>query len=178
MNFTIFKPTKNILLVFSFFLLILVGAHIQSWGFCKDCGIDKPFLYDSISGIGFWVANVFLSLPIVLFLFAVPAEFGALLTVLYYYFLAAVWVFFLPYLVRFQLKKGLIIIGLFLSLVFIWDAGFFRTADDLVISSPDSPSAAVWLGLFILPFLVAIGVYGVIIIGGALWAYFNLVLRK
>lgn len=169
MNLAIFKPSSKIFLVFAFFSLILVGAQIQSWGFCKECGVEKPILYDSISGISFWIMNVFLSLPITIFYSILPHELGLMLNLVYYYFLSSLLVFFLPYLARFKMKKAFILAGCFLVFAFLWNAGLFRTSDEQVVVSPNSPTPIVWIGFFLLPLVVVMSVYGAIIIGGFVW---------
>jgi hypothetical protein len=113
--------------------------------------------------------NVFLSLPITIFYSILPNEVGLIVNIIYYYFLSSLLVFFLPYFFQSKMKKIFILIGCFLALAFLWNAGLFRTSDELVVVSPTSPTPIVWVGFFLLPLIVVLGVYGIIFIGGFLW---------
>jgi hypothetical protein len=60
-----FSPTKIRIVIFLFFLLLVALATIQAWGFA-DQQDSKPFLYDVIKQMPFWVTMAYLLAPIMI----------------------------------------------------------------------------------------------------------------
>lgn len=91
------KPTPSKIIIFAFFMVIVAGGSVQTWAFSgKDMGTPKPFLYDILKPLPFWVLWMYLSLP--LFVVSVPFSIVASgplflpLNMIYFYTLASLMV--------------------------------------------------------------------------------------
>jgi hypothetical protein len=58
------KPTKTKLLIFSFLILLAIGAKIQTYGFSDKTAPPPPF-YDAIKDWPIWSFYILTALPVV-----------------------------------------------------------------------------------------------------------------
>ena len=85
-----FKPERSKFILFALFIIIYLGARIQAWCFMDDMpnGPPKPFFYDQLRLVPFWLVFVYLSLPVmgILKIFSISPDSMAI--PIYFYFLS------------------------------------------------------------------------------------------
>ena len=87
------RPTRAQLVVFASFLLMLLAACVQAWGFSKVG--PKPPLYDVLTLVPFWLIMMYLLTPLALLVSPLEAAgidvMGSIaVQVLYFYLLSCV----------------------------------------------------------------------------------------
>ncbi len=71
------RPDRRKIFFSIILLIILWGGQTQAWVFSgKDMGVTKPFLYDVIEPLPFWVISAFLFAPMGLLSNLVDTMFG------------------------------------------------------------------------------------------------------
>ena len=71
------RPDRRKVVLSVILLFILWGGQTQAWVFSdKDMGVPKPFLYDMIEPLPFWVISAFLFAPMGLLSNLVDTMFG------------------------------------------------------------------------------------------------------
>ena len=71
------RPDRRKVVLSVILLFILWGGQTQAWVFSdKDMGVPKPFLYDMIEQLPFWVISAFLFAPMGLLSNLVDTMFG------------------------------------------------------------------------------------------------------
>jgi hypothetical protein len=71
------RPDRRKIVISVVLLIILWGGQTQAWVFSdKDMGVPKPFLYDLIEPLPFWVISVLLFAPIGMLGNFIDAVFG------------------------------------------------------------------------------------------------------
>ena len=71
------RPDRRKIFISIILLIILWGGQTQAWVFSgKDMGVPKPFLYDVIEPLPFWVLSVFVFAPMGLLSNLIDVAFG------------------------------------------------------------------------------------------------------
>src|SRR5687767_233221 len=102
-----FKPTWWTVTILAIFIPITYLAQVQTYAFtcgggmedmCKQSGIEKPALYDSIRGYPFWLIYVLSIAPLAIIGSAVPHSMqivdGGVVSIIYYYLASCIIGFF------------------------------------------------------------------------------------
>lgn len=160
------KPTRSTILLFAIFVTIVYFANVQTWGFCKECGIPKPFFYDIILLFGFWFMGVVLTFPVGILFGTTPEPLFMIIQIAYVYVLSATLVHIRKTYLFERMDKLFIAMSIALFLFVLWDTGLFRMeTNETVVQSGEPFPISFYFGYVLIPTSIFIFVYGTLLAG-------------
>lgn len=160
------KPNTSAILLFAVFTIIVYFANVQAWGFCKECGIPKPFFYDIIFPIGFWLIGAMLTFPVGILFGSIPGLIFMIIQIAYVYVLSATLVHIRKKYLFERMDKLFIAMSIALFLFVLWDTGLFRMeTNETVVQSGEPFPISFYFGYVLIPTSIFIFVYGTLLAG-------------